>query len=244
MTSKIEVTNLDYLVSQALEPSYPTRKAHMVGYLGYGTGAVDPFDQVFEQGKRVLVDDITTENALDALIIWGGEDISPGIYNHPVSSYTGAISTLSRRDNIEVDAARRCIELGIPLIGVCRGAQLLCALAGGHLIQHVNNHGISHLIATNDGRKIMSSSVHHQMMYPFGVEHELLAWAEPSRSTTYVVKADQQQDDMVDQKEPEIVWFPKIKGLAIQGHPEFHARPTTDPFVQYCMELTRKYIAS
>jgi hypothetical protein len=211
-----------------------------LGYLGYGTGHVSPFDQVFEQGQLVEPEHI--DERLDALVIWGGEDISPSIYNHAVSSYTGAFENLSRRDRIEVEASRRCIDLGIPLIGVCRGAQLLCALAGGYLIQHVSNHGVSHLIEDKAGHKVLSSSVHHQMMYPYDVEHELIAWASPRRSTTYIVGSDLQNEEMHEHEEPEIVWFPKIKGLAIQGHPEFHGRPLTDPFVQYCMELVRKYI--
>lgn len=229
-------------IVEELNTNIPQKKGGVVGYLGYGTGHVSPFDQVFEQGQLVTPEEIT--NDLAALVIWGGEDISPSIYNHAVSSYTGAFEALSRRDRIEVDAARRCIGLGIPLIGVCRGAQLLCALAGGFLIQHVDRHTNSHMIETKDGRHIMSSSVHHQMMYPYDVEHELVAWATPRRSTVYITEADRDYEPMREHEEPEIVWFPKIKGLAIQGHPEFHARPETDPFVQYCMELTRKYIVN
>ena len=37
----------------------------------------------------------------DVLIVWGGEDISPALYNHKVSIQTGAEDYPSRRDTIE-----------------------------------------------------------------------------------------------------------------------------------------------
>ena len=97
-------------------------------------------------------------------------------------------------------------------------------------------------MTTDDGREIMTSSVHHQMMYPYDIEHKLIAWSATRRSDKYVVGDNSDYEPMHMHHEPEVVWFPKIKALGIQGHPEFHARPLTDPFVQYCMEVTRKYL--
>ncbi len=217
-------------------------KVLVLGHVGMGTGEVEPFDQVFKQGKLLHRD--PNVDGIDALVIWGGEDISPSLYNEETSKYTGASDTPSYRDRVEVAAAQACIDAGIPIIGVCRGAQLLCALAGGKLIQHVNHHTRDHFIRTNDGRRIMSSSVHHQMMYPFDVEHELLAWSDVRQSNVYIVGDDSNFETMYDYEEPEVVWFPKIKGLAIQGHPEFHMNPEIDPFVQYCIELVKKYVVA
>jgi len=215
-------------------------KVLTLGYLGMGTGRVKPFDQIFNAGKLVTAKDIKDGIAIDALVVWGGEDISPSLYGASPSSYTGARATLSHRDLCESTACLEAIERGIPIIGICRGAQLVCAMAGGSLIQHVNNHGITHLMETNDGRRIQTTSVHHQMMYPFDTEYEMLAWCSPKRSTTYVIEGDKQQD-MEDKVEPEVVFFPRIKAIAIQGHPEFCSNPQ-DEFVQYCMEVTRKYL--
>lgn len=131
------------------------------------------------------------------------------------------------------------IELGLPIVGICRGAQLGCALAGGILVQHVENHCETHLIATKDGRRLITSSLHHQMLFPWYVEHELIAWASPSRSQMYVGLTDEEEGDL-PAFEPEIVWFPKIKCLAVQGHPEF-----MDPkcaFNTYVHELINGYI--
>lgn len=214
-----------------------------LGHVGMGTGDVEPFDQRFQAGRLTSGKDIQNGCDIDALVIWGGEDISPSIYDQPVSKYTYAPAVPSHRDRIEMDACVAAIERNIPIIGVCRGAQLVCALAGGRLIQHVNGHGGSHMMECSDGTNVRTTSVHHQMMYPYDVEHELLAWAAPARSRgTYMIADNVSDPEMEDKPEPEVVWFPRIKALAIQGHPEFVRDAHTDPFVQYCMTLVDKYI--
>ncbi len=167
------------------------------------------------------------------LILHGGADISPSIYKHKVSKYTHADRHLSSRDVSEVTLAKRAIELGIPIFGICRGAQLSCALAGGSLIQHVTDHNAgSHEIITTDNKVYKTTSCHHQMMNLNGTDHELLATAAPSRSACYIVEGDKEIELDV---EPEVVYFPSIKALAIQGHPEWMDKST--PFIDYCFSL-------
>jgi gamma-glutamyl-gamma-aminobutyrate hydrolase PuuD len=210
----------------------------ILGYVPYGTGQFSPFDQVFDACLQVNSE---TVSAVDCLVIWGGEDISPSIYNHPVSKYTYASENLSHRDRIEVSVCNRAMELGIPIIGICRGAQLLCALAGGSLVQHVTGHGRTHNIVTKDGEIYSTSSVHHQMMYPFDIEHEMIAWSDEKRSHNYINGEDKEIPLMHEEStvEPEIVWFPKIKGLAVQGHPEFMDEHCA--FVHYVNTLVKEY---
>ena len=172
----------------------------------------------------VFDDFISTDNfadlrAGDVLVSWGGEDISPSLYNHVnVASY--APEQPSQRDAIEWALMKQARDLGIPIIGVCRGAQMLCALAGGHLIQHVNGHGGNHTVLTYDGDDFVTNSIHHQMMYPFDVEHELLAWT-PNRSDVYIqAEGSITIDDIPPSVDPEYVYYQSVKGFAIQWHPE------------------------
>ena len=206
-----------------------------------------PFTELFTHS-------ITTMNSKDlnmdvnALIIWGGEDISPSIYNQaPASRYTRATNHLSQRDIIEIRLAKKAISLGIPIIGICRGAQLMCALAGGSLIQHVSGHGLylGHSIVTSDDKQLLTNSVHHQMMNPFKVDqHELLAWCPKRLSKFYIGNLGNDIGDEItfdeNWKESEIVWFPTVKALCIQGHPEY--TDATPQFVNYTKELVEKYI--
>jgi anthranilate/para-aminobenzoate synthase component II len=218
-------------------------KVLTLGYLGMGTGATEPFDVIFGHSELVTAAEIKAGLDLDALVIWGGEDISPSLYNEKPAKQCGAGPLPSRRDVAERDACRACIERGIPIIGVCRGAQLLCALAGGRLLQHVEGHaGRSHSMMTCDNMNIITNSVHHQMMYPFEIEHKMIAWAHPKISHVHIDQYGSNDPRMANKVEPEIVWFPKIKGLAIQGHPEFIAKPDESPFVQYCLDLIDEYI--
>lgn len=155
----------------------------------------------------------------DCLIVWGGADIHPDLYGKMRSPQSGAAREPSHRDRIEWALMQRCIELGNPIIGVCRGGQMLCAAAGGFLVQHVNNHGGRHQVLTHDGEEFTVNSIHHQMMNPFGVDHELIAWTKNKLSDVYW-----DEDNKIEMPlEPEMVWFPQVKGFAIQWHPEMLA---------------------
>lgn len=150
-----------------------------------------------------------------ALILWGGADISPELYNHEKSRRTGSYAA---RDMLEWALLQTAIAKGIPVIGVCRGAQMLCAAAGGTLYQHVSNHaGPNHEVVTNDARAFITNSIHHQMMNVEKVDHELLCSTYPL-SNIYIEGADDEVEG--PKQEPEFVYFPKIKGWAIQWHPE------------------------
>lgn len=152
----------------------------------------------------------------DILVIWGGEDISPTLYGKPVSRFTGADEKPSRRDDTEWALMRKASALEIPIIGVCRGAQMLCAFAGGTLYQDVNRHGGYHIVETPDGYTFRTNSIHHQMMNPFNVKHEMLASIKTPLATHHY-----DVENLVEVKEePEFVYFPEVKGYAVQWHPE------------------------
>lgn len=150
----------------------------------------------------------------DLLILWGGEDISPYLYGEPVVAARAGASP-SRRDELEMALIDEAIRKGIPILGICRGLQLLCAHQGGKLFQHVDNHaGASHGIVYK-GEVFRTNSCHHQMVIP-NDDMEVVAYTpvlSPYKITTRKIK------DEGD--EPEIVYFPKIKALGVQGHPEW-----------------------
>lgn len=176
-----------------------------------------PFDEmgIFTSFNIVKYPDELTKDS--ALVVWGGADISPSLYNRAVGTQTSADVLPSRRDQLEWDLMKGAVELNIPIIGICRGAQMLCALAGGFLVQDITNHGLSHDVITNTGEIFKASSLHHQMMFPFEVDHELVAWSRGKLSSHYL----DVDGDIKVPCEPEFVYFPKQQGIAIQWHPEF-----------------------
>jgi putative glutamine amidotransferase len=72
---------------------------------------------------------------LDGLILAGGADIDPATYGEPAHPATKG--TWPERDEFEVALARRALERDLPLLGICRGMQLMNVARGGTLIQHL-----------------------------------------------------------------------------------------------------------
>lgn len=186
-----------------------------------------PFIHLKDVNGVISSSDPNELNSESILVVHGGADIHPSLYNKGRSSRSGAYSKPSERDLIEWAMMQRAASLGIPIIGICRGAQMLCALAGGFLVQHVNNHGGNHRVVTYDHQTFLTNSIHHQMMYPFGVEHEMIAWLPTAISDVYYDVDENVNDKLITvPAEPEFVYFPKVNGFAIQWHPEMMSENT------------------
>lgn len=172
-----------------------------------------------------------TNDLEKADLVWltGGEDINPAIYNEPVGSRT---HFSKHRDEYELDFLNKAITLKKPIFGTCRGAQLLCAIAGGRLVQHLS-HPSHHAIRFWDGTYADTTSCHHQLQYPFSIknrnDYEVLAWSE-GLSQVYLNGNDEQMNLPLDDnnviKEPELVYYRKLNALGIQGHPEWMGHNT------------------
>src|SRR5690349_3743847 len=78
-----------------------------------------PFDEVFDLVMPIYAaQDVRSAYELTkqlAIVIWGGADISPSIYDQKPNRWTGAEERMSSRDAIEVSIAKQAIELGIPI---------------------------------------------------------------------------------------------------------------------------------
>ena len=160
---------------------------------------------------------------VDAIVIWGGSDISPSLYYEKPIDRSGPEEP-SKRDEYELAIVKHAMRNNIPLIGVCRGAQLICALAGGKLIQDVKGHECgNHEVTTSDGTTFSATSAHHQMMWPYDISHELLSWSTKRKGDIYLPSNTNHAKAMKGKPEPECVFFPQIKALCIQSHPEWES---------------------
>lgn len=168
------------------------------------------------------------------LHLMGGVDIESWRYGqerHPKAQTPNLF-----RDDKEFSAVSEYIAKGLPIIGVCRGAQLLCVANGGELWQHAERHGISHDLHTKESIIPNATAGHHQVMRLDKInpdDYEVIAWC-PYWTPVY---GEENKVEFLEHA-PEVVWFPKTKCLAIQPHPEWAGKG--DPFRIWIDDLVEK----
>jgi putative glutamine amidotransferase len=72
---------------------------------------------------------------LDGLVLAGGADIDPSSYGQRAHAET--VDTAPERDAFEIALTRAAIERDLPVLGICRGMQLINVARGGTLQQHL-----------------------------------------------------------------------------------------------------------
>lgn len=82
-----------------------------------------------EQGIRELI------GTLDGIVLSGGVDIDPAYYHELPHLALGRIEP--SRDRFELELARAAMRIGVPILGICRGMQVLYVAMGGKLIQDI-----------------------------------------------------------------------------------------------------------
>src|SRR5258706_3770884 len=129
----------------------------------------------------------------DGFVLTGGVDVHPSFYNGK-TIYNNSPSFLQlRRDLFEEKIYRYSQSNKLPLLGICRGMQLVNVLEGGKLIQDLDNGNERHkkessdkehtIITDNDTllHKIAGAvsghvnSAHHQAIDPKAIGHNLMA---------------------------------------------------------------------
>lgn len=170
----------------------------------------------------------------DLVVFGGGADIDPEWYHESRHPMTYFDTDLDKRD---MDAYLECVENGVPMFGVCRGAQWLHVCNGGKLYQDIDGHHTSHrMYCINDKTHIDNvSSVHHQSCRQnIAGGMEILAVASVSKSRW------KNADDREEGSKPDIeAFFYRDTGcLGVQGHPEYQ---TFHRFSQWCLEQINHY---
>jgi GMP synthase-like glutamine amidotransferase len=158
----------------------------------------------------------------DLVLFTGGiDDVSPELYGktHHRETYNDYDA-----DVRDIRVFREAVALGIPMVGVCRGAQFLHVMNGGELFQHVDNHNSKHDIwLRKECRAIESSSVHHQMC-KYNPRMEVLAdaivstqrWRDP-----YVCDMPSTDRMSLNDIDIEAFWYEDTACFGVQGHPEY-----------------------
>jgi putative glutamine amidotransferase len=164
---------------------------------------------------------------LDALVLMGGSDVCPESYGETALRPEWNGDRI--RDDYEIALLRAFMDERKPVLGVCRGAQVINVAMGGTLYQDIATqlpHALNHrdwaiyaenchataLVAGSRLAKLFpatalvkTNSIHHQAVKDLGRDLVVEAWSEPDR----VIEA-------IRHTGPSYVF-------AVQWHPEFHA---------------------
>lgn len=158
---------------------------------------------------------VSNPSDIGLVVFCGGTDITPALYGE--TPWTGKKDFAYRydleRDMKEVLAFKIARTMGIPISGICRGAQFLYAMFGGKLRQDIRGHtGTQHYTTTRTHGSILTTSDHHQnpdIRYkPDNID--ITAWAPIGPSETSVEA------------------FEGDKVVAFQFHPEWSSKDSPE----------------
>jgi putative glutamine amidotransferase len=180
---------------------------------------------------------------VDGLLLAGGSDIDPASYGarpHPETA-----GTRPERDRFELALAHRALERDIPVLGICRGMQVLNVATGGTLIQH-----LPELLGHEDHRHTPGAFGDHEVRLEAGSLAERAAGAQTSAVKSHhhqgldelgegvVATGWSTEDDVVEAIELPgvayalgVLWHPeedqrsRVIGSLVQAARERSARP-------------------
>lgn len=157
----------------------------------------------------------------DGLILSGGQDVYPLYYGQEPHRSLGEV--LPERDDFDYELYRLARERDIPVLGICRGTQIIATAEGGTLhqdlcfvdnaLKHSQGHTPSmpsHHISIEKGTKLFDvvgeeriavNSFHHQVVN------------EPGKDMIVSAKADDGVIEAIEHKDAKFV-------VAVQWHPE------------------------
>lgn len=175
------------------------------------------------------VDPAAVIGRLDGIVLSGGADVSPSRYG--AHRHTAVTVVEPERDAFEFALVGLALDRDVPVLGICRGLQLLNVHLGGTLHQHAEPHSrydidasaVAHEVTFVDGSRLADiygsrlavNSLHHQTVDRLGDGLTVTA-----SSNDGVVEGVELGDAV----------------LAVQWHPELLPTRSTDPIFTWIVD--------
>ena len=158
-------------------------------------------------------------DGVHGLMLTGGHDIDPSSYGQATDPHAG-VDSYPERDELELSVLREALARDMPVLGICRGMQLLNVAFGGSLVQDLPNHrtdgepSLRHPVYVAPGSKLAAiigaggfyktNSLHHQGL------------KEPHKSPALLASSYTPDDGVIEGLEsPAHGWV-----IGVQCHPE------------------------
>lgn len=178
---------------------------------------------------------------ISGLLLPGGGDIEPWRYGEPD---TACRSMQPERDALEWALLQQAAALEIPVLGICRGMQMINVFCGGTLIQHCDGHDALHgtdrlhevhaapsFLSSLYGASQVVNSAHHQAVKHLGRHLHAIQWAHDG-----IIEAIQHENLPMFgvQWHPERLCGPMARAGAVDGSLLLRA------FLQKCVQNKRR----
>lgn len=181
-------------------------------------------------------------NMCDGFLFSGGIDISPSYYNEEPHLKLGQTSL--DLDKTQITFMQKALKTGKPILGICRGHQVLTVATGGTLYQDLSEHEgtyVKHFQETHNGdyshkvtlepdslisglfdKTIYTNSFHHQSAKDLGEGVRAIAYSQD-----HIIEAIQVENHKFALG---IQWHPE----AMFAHGDESMRPIFDAFISAC----------
>lgn len=181
----------------------------------------DSYHAAIEMFERRGFEVVKDYEKVDLVCFLGGTDVNPEIYGEALGPYTQHPDYV--RDEIEVKGFNRFKERNIPMVGICRGGQLLNVLNGGKMIQHLGEciSGDVEMTVRDWGHRIVRVDHHQGIRFADDQDIIALGWYAGNKNV------------------PDYAcYYSETKSLCFQPHPEWGHQGTED----YFFELIETYL--
>jgi gamma-glutamyl-gamma-aminobutyrate hydrolase PuuD len=196
----------------------------------------EPEDQYAHMFVRAACQQARAPEESDLVVFTGGVDVCPALYGEEAHSTT---FFLHSQDQDDIEMYKLCLEKGIPMFGVCRGAQFLHVMNGGKLYQDVDNHMGDHMMYDVVKKEVIRtvSSVHHQMC----IENKEGGMEVLATSSVASVRWKNPDEVISAQGMPDVeaFFYPATCCLGVQGHPEYKGY---NEFMYWTLDQIMQYI--
>jgi gamma-glutamyl-gamma-aminobutyrate hydrolase PuuD len=166
---------------------------------------------------------VSSLDGIDGLLLTGGEDVAPARYGQ--EPHASVVEVNPERDQLEVTLIAEARRLRLPILGICRGIQILNVACGGTLVQDIPSE--------------VSGAIEHSLTVPphqpFSLAHEV--WLEKDTLLSRLMRERLGTTDTceVNSRHHQAVGRPAAGFVTSATAPDGVVEALEDPEARFCL---------